>query len=64
MSWLLLLSISRASELLQMLVIRTTRIHADWTQVLPNGTARAYGHIASFFFFLSFSVSFLILCSP
>lgn len=51
MSWLLLLSISRASELLQMLVIRTTRIRADWTQVLPNGTARAYGHIASFFFF-------------
>lgn len=59
------LSVSMASELVQMLVIRTTRIRTDWTQVLPNGTAGVYGHIARFlFFFLSFSVSFLFLSSP
>ena len=57
------LSVSMASELVQMLVLKTTRIRTDWTQVLPNGTAGVYGHIARFFV-LSFSVPFLFLSSP
>lgn len=59
----LLLSMSMASELVQMLVKRTTRIRTDWIQILPNGAARAYGHIASFWFFFCFVFKFFCLIS-
>ena len=55
----LLFSISLASELVQMFATGTTSIRAAWTQVLPNGTARGYGHLSKFL-----KKFFLIISAP